>query len=350
MVGFHNPNYLGYHNTVEVLLSVCGGLSAIGSFAVLLSGVLFWKEIIAGKIYKQIIIMISLCDIFSSLAASWGTPINPTLCSAQAAITFFFFRATWTWSLFIVLTLWCFIIRGTEFVSFQKMSIFTWGVNLLLQFLPFTSRTYYGEDDDRLGKSICSFMSRVEKESLDSHQRSQDVKEWIIAVHYFPMILCVSLMAVFLVLIWRKVRSFDSTAGSRIRDLVRNISLYPIVTLLGWLPNCIAFIFAEYYYTSQPSEYVYYNYIFLPTRLTYCWAILSSAVSAMVFFRNSRDAREHWRDYLFPNRERVPISGAAGPIVDPEFTRNSHYEGELANVSRAEPVDSTLKPTSSPMW
>lgn len=361
--GHYNPAYIGYHETIEFLLTFCGVLSAIGSLSVLSTGIFFWDVLVKGKVYKQMIIMIAGCNLVSSIAASLATPSNPGLCTTQAVLTYFFYRSTWMWSCFIVLTLWCYINKGTEFMTFRNMNILAWSINILFELLPFTTATYYGEDDDRLGKSICSFMSNAKESKNGSTQRDKDIKAWIIILHYFPMILCVIIMAVLLVLLWKKVRVFNSTAGSPIRALVRSTALYPLITMLSWIPNCIAFLIAEFYFTTKPSEYVYYNYIFLPTRLSYCLAILSGMFYGIIFFAISKEARDLWHGYFYPNLNLQNVTNPLGKATDVVSPRSSYYEGEMGPVSdgnlsmSSENQENELKyrdsdqtDTSSPMW
>jgi len=202
------------------------------------------------------------------------------------------------WSVFMVLTIWFYICRDAEFMTFQNMNILSTSINLLFQFLPFTTRNVYGEDDDRLGRSICSFKNTPEYTAAGNvSQRENYVKEWIMVTHYGFVGFCVLVMIVFLLLTWRKVRTFESGPGARIRQLVRKAALYPTIVLLSWLPNLITFCVAEYYFTYRPSESIYYNHIYLPTRLTYCWASLSGFFIAATFFYNSKSARNSWYSY-----------------------------------------------------
>lgn len=243
----------------------------------------------------QMVMMISGCDMVSSLAVSWSIPADDILCTWQAGLTAFFFRGSWIWSVFMVLTIWFYICRNEEFMSFQRMNVLSTGINLLFEFLPFSTGNRYGEDDDRLGRSICSF--KAPKYVSGDTSQSNYVKDWILITHYGPVGICVLIMIGFLILTWRKVRTFDTGPGARIRRLVRKAALYPAIVLLSWLPNLICFCVAEFYFTTQRSRSVYYNHVYLPTRLTYCWASLSGLFISGTFFYNSKAARHCWYQY-----------------------------------------------------
>ena len=169
---------------------------------------------------------------------------------------------------------------------------------------------YYGEDDDRLGKTLCSFKAGDDEAMV----RNKMVKVWIVATSYVPCSLSVVTMFVLLFMTARKVRAFNTTSGMRIRKLVRNTSLYPFITVLLWLPNMICFLVAEWGYPHRPSSEVYWNNIYLPTRLTYCWATLGGFWIALAFFVNSREARHRWRALLWGPAETE--GGTSGRRMD----------------------------------
>jgi len=59
------------------------GLSCAMSFIILLTGYIFYKEMVKSKIYMKLILMINVCDF---MACSWmavGYPSNETVCKIQ---------------------------------------------------------------------------------------------------------------------------------------------------------------------------------------------------------------------------------------------------------------------------
>ena len=134
--------YVAYTVAVEDTLRVTGVLSVLGSLAVCLTCLLFWKSMVSNKIYMQMILMISMSDFVTSITVMWGVPTDATLCSWQSGLGRLFFRATWFWATFMILTLWTYISRGTSFMSFRNMHLLCWSLNLLLTFLPLSTETY----------------------------------------------------------------------------------------------------------------------------------------------------------------------------------------------------------------
>jgi hypothetical protein len=289
MVGISSELWHEYVDGVEDSLLWCGALSMIGSFSVIMTGILF-PVMVKRKIYMQMILMVSVSDFLSALTVSWGVPSNATLCSWQSGMGRFFFRTSWMWSTLIILTLYFYISRGVTIMRFRTMNFICWSGSLVLALLPLTSHISYGEDDDRLGKSICSFRTH----DNESVERSEIVKFWIMATSYVPCVMSVVIMVALLVLTKAKVNTFDSTNGRKIQRLVSNTALYPLITSLSWIPNIVAFVVAEWGYPHEPSEYTYWNYIYIPTRITYAWACLSGLFVSLAFFINSREARRRW--------------------------------------------------------
>ena len=360
--------YLAYVAAVDTTLMVTGALSLLGSLSVCVTCLLFWKTMVSNKIYMQMILMISLSDFITSITVMWGMPTDASLCSWQSGLGRFFFRrygcmclcvplsashciiiihtnkrppplySTWFWATFMILTLWTYISAGKSFMTFRNMNMLCWSLNLLLCFLPFSTHTYYGEDDDRLGRSLCSFRAGNE----ESEVRSDDVKLWIIITSYTPCSLAVATMFVLLFVTARKVNTFATIAGKRIRKLVRNTSLYPLITVLLWLPNMICFLVAEWGYPHRPSDEVYWNNIFLPTRLTYCWATLGGFFVSVAFFVNSKEARNRWSALLWRRENFVEdkknrtsdsssLESQGGSSKSDRHTRHTSYESDSYN-------------------
>ena len=151
---------------------------------------------------------------------------------------------------------------------------------------------YYGEDDERLGKTICSLRG-----TETANNRSEKIKSWIVGLYLTPVALAMLLMIVMLVMTFYRVRTYrhdQSGVGTIIRKTVVNMSSYPLAIVIGWLPQVVSFLVAEYGYGTHPSDNLYYESIYLPTRTTYVWAILNGFFISMLFFYLSVEARERW--------------------------------------------------------
>ena len=142
---------------------------------VLLTGLVFWEHMVKNKIYMQMIMMLAFSLLIASIMSAFGVPSDFHFCEAQSAIVSFFFRAAWAWATMIIFMLYSYMGTGKMKVHFTVMNIILWGVNLLIEFLPMTDDVYYGEDDHRLGKTICSLRG-----DETENNRSQKIKTWIV--------------------------------------------------------------------------------------------------------------------------------------------------------------------------
>ncbi len=81
-------------------------LGVIGSLAVLLTGILFWNDMVRNKIYMKLLMAMSLCDALASVMGIFGFGDIPNaVCAAQGAMWYFFNRASWMFTVCITVTL-----------------------------------------------------------------------------------------------------------------------------------------------------------------------------------------------------------------------------------------------------
>ena len=100
-----------YNNTILLNLFVaCNSLSAIGSFSVLLTVIMF-RTMYHNKLFMQIIINISICDFIISVAGMLGFP-SGTTCQFQAGLMFFFSRSGWVWATLLEYNLYSLVFYG----------------------------------------------------------------------------------------------------------------------------------------------------------------------------------------------------------------------------------------------
>lgn len=157
--------YASYFNlSEEALLSlvtqmetfaVCAGsLSFIASSMVVMTVYLFpsmWHN----KIYMQMIVMTSVCDLLASFAVILGYP-SGSLCTFQGTLIMFCFRGAWFWSVLMLLQLNHIVQYSKVLLSFRMMNILVWLTNLLLELLPLTTGDWYTNAKQFQGKIVCT--------------------------------------------------------------------------------------------------------------------------------------------------------------------------------------------------
>ena len=81
-------------------------LGLMGALAVLLTGIMFWNDMVKNKIYMKLLMAMSLCDALASVMGVFGFgDISNAICATQGAMWYFFNRASWMFTVCITVTL-----------------------------------------------------------------------------------------------------------------------------------------------------------------------------------------------------------------------------------------------------
>ncbi len=139
---------------MEGISITSGVLSLIASLMVIFT-VLKFPSMWTNKIYMQILVMISVSDVISSIAVTFGFP-KGTLCTVQGTLIFFGFRASWIWSVLMIYQLCSIVKYGHLRLSFRTMNLICWSLDLIAEFLPLATGTWYANSPDFQGYTVCS--------------------------------------------------------------------------------------------------------------------------------------------------------------------------------------------------
>jgi len=276
-------------NILNNLYITVGCLSVIGSVLVLLTPVL-WPSMYKGKVCMQMICMMSLCDLLSSLAVAFGFPTTNEECSIQSATSIFFCRASWFWSMLCMYVLFQVVIYGQVPLTMKTMQYIVWPLNVVLELLPLTTKTYYGTAPFLLGLVMCNYDTRNPHYFL-----------WIGSLFILPLVVATMYLMFLAVKLWLRIRHMN--AGYQ-TALVKSVVLYPIVTLLACLPLMCCFIWMVVLNLSYPlpttnaEAAVQWKFKYDFVSYTVAWNCCQGLCNALVFFANSGEGRERWYKLL----------------------------------------------------
>ena len=94
------PDFQALAYRMEQITVTAGTITLLASFSVLLTVFMFpsmWRN----KVYMQMIVMISICEIFTAVAVLMGFPVAEQ-CSIQGFMLLFFYRAAWMWNVLMI--------------------------------------------------------------------------------------------------------------------------------------------------------------------------------------------------------------------------------------------------------
>ena len=322
------------------VFSVSGTLSFCGSASIVLTGLLF-PQLVRGRIYMKMLLMISASDMLGSLAFTCGYVQTPSLCALQGGSIIFFCRAAWFWTLALSYQLYSLVLHRRVVLSFFQLHCLIWTVDLALELLPLymphglsdmADNVDYGTDDLHYGKIVCSLQKKDDPSAAN----------WVaVGVIFVP--LCAVLGG--LTYLWTRVffhykhmravferaslrysqsleaplaenlarrntgdtdlesetaelGEVDQAVLSRIADLSKTLSLYPLSLFVSWLPLFVLFLFADGFRDEVNADGSL-QYMETGAKVGEVVAMglasLHGTFLSLIFFLHSPEARRHWR-------------------------------------------------------
>ena len=176
-------------------------ISAIGSLAVIITGIVFYKQLVRKKVYMKMIMILSFCDILSDIAGMTGFPTSQSMCQTQAVVMMYCFRTSWLWCVFITLTLYWQIKYNKVLLTVKQMSLFIFPFDILLLCLPFAGGVMYGGCENGTNFGGLALSGGGHYSSLaEEISKVTRVTIWFFCMFFVPLIIYIIIM---MTLSWR---------------------------------------------------------------------------------------------------------------------------------------------------
>ncbi|KAJ1440513.1 hypothetical protein B484DRAFT_443433 [Ochromonadaceae sp. CCMP2298] len=258
----------GHNKDAELYITI---VSTSASFVVLLSFLLFrslWRSV-----FMRTIFFISFCDTIANCTVFFGSPGDGVMCSVQGLVQQFFYPASWFWTCMLSFLIYSLVTHGKIAMSQLQMHLICWTIPLFLTLLPLTTSDYgqAPEDDD-----FCWIQPR-------GGGRSENMAIfWQILTFDAVIFGTGMLMFYWGVLVYLKVRANTGTTPA-VRNAMNMLFLYPVIIMVCWIPNALQ-TNIDPDRAANSTTVVSIN----------CISIMQGALTACVFFGNSREARNNW--------------------------------------------------------
>jgi hypothetical protein len=230
------------------------------------------------KLFMKLITLISVCDLIANASQLNGLPTTRPFCVLQGVVQQFFYPASWLWTAVMTYLLYSLVVDGKISLSEWKMHLIVWGICTAITILPFTTSTY-GHQEGII------YWCWVMPSKRDTGGKAAS-NFWNLCFDIVVYI-CIILMTFWGFLIFYKLRIQQIRASQTVRTAVRTLFVYPIVLFITWFPN--AFLASCFPNVSQTSD------IWLAIE---CLSIWQGGLTAIIFFRNSRESRILWHHFF----------------------------------------------------
>lgn len=256
----------------------------------------YYNELVRGKPFIHLILMMAISDTMSSLALSFGFPKNYAACSIQGFLFIFFERLSWFWLDFLVIQLYYFSRYQKLLFTIQQIHYIVWPFNIILQLLPFTTKTGYGSPtddllDDQIQIGICVYS--VYHGSLD------DYFVWTIFALTVELLFsfCFVLgMTIRILLMFLCLGKNDTlmTLFPVVSTIRETVIWYPLAQLITTIPGIVYDIYHVWYLQTHDQIFPK-NYV---SRQDILVAItpLNSILFAIIFYAKTGEALTKWKE------------------------------------------------------
>ena len=141
-------------NNVRIFTIVIASFSIMFPLSVVVILFQRYNALVRGKSLIHYVMMIAIADTMTALTIAFGFPEAGPLCSAQGFLLFFFSRMSWFFTDVLIFQLFYIVVFKKYFLNVKYMHCIVWPLNILLQILPFTTGTGYGDDDGEFPNGI----------------------------------------------------------------------------------------------------------------------------------------------------------------------------------------------------
>lgn len=328
------------HNS-EIFSMIVGSISALFPLSVVIILIQRYDTLVRGKSLIHYVLMIAIGDTLSALMIALGFPRGLShLCSAQGFILVFCSRMSWFFTDVLIIQLFFVVVFQRYFLNVKSMHYIVWSLNILMQFLPYSTKTNYGGVGPRhftscglaYGKNktkahISSYIiyhqnsktshiiniiihSNNNNDNNNNYYNNHDTGkgtkdsyyEWTNFAYNIWLMISISLiivLTIFIVFYSLTVKSsqvLNPYLAHRIRDSWSVVILYPLAMLLAWTP-VTSFSYYFIYALDKHKSIPYFRMIVTLNYLFACSAVYGPLLS-LIFYTKTIDARRAWMHNL----------------------------------------------------
>ena len=289
--------------TVEQYAIAIGVISFLFPASVVFILLYKYNKLVSGRSLVHYVLVIAISDSIASLCIALGYP-NPgsSTCYAQSFLLFFFSRSSWLFTDILILQLFYLMVFKKYFLNIKCMHAFVWPINIVLQVLPYSTGSIYGQWDDGMfaNRARCYI---VNNKNVDDFVWS-DLWVTYTADAVLILSLCfIGVFALFIVLYSYRMSKLDKSGEylvPKVRKTWKTMILYPIGLVVAWVPSLSYDYYATHYYRKTdrwPSHDLLIADYLEASNAVY------GIVLAITFYVKTTSARLEWKKLLYCGKD-----------------------------------------------
>ncbi len=318
---------LDWNGATGPILQITAIISFLCSSSVVITGILFYKQLTQKKLYMKLLMMVSFCDAMGSIGSMLGYPDNPDACAAQGGLIFMFYRASWMWATSISFSLYCQVIKGRLLLTFKSLSIIIWTLSIILEFAPLLVGMSYG-NCYRFAPSV-NFATTFGTLSANGEGpiAAARFEHWIGMTFVMPMSINLLVMfgIHFIVGIWVEpsLKASNTEVSKRILKCLQNAQSYPLLMLMCWVPHVIVFLLV--------SKLGLLREAYLLIQFSFAWGATMGFWLSILYFSRSAESRKLWSIFIYGEASGYHAKNIMNTYVDDQ---RSSDRGSNSNIEQ----------------
>ena len=280
-------------NNARIFTIVIASFSTLFPLSVVVILIQRYNTLVRGKSLIHYVMMIAIADTMTALAIAFGFPEPGPLCTAQGFLLIFFSRMSWFFTDVLIFQLFYIVVFKKYFLNVKYMHCIVWSVNIMLQILPYTTGTRYGQDDGEQPNGITYEICNLGK-GTGSNKTAGKWLQYAYNIELlisFGIIITLSIIVTIYCLYMKNTKTSHVYLAQRIRESWSIVVLYPCAMLIAWMPGMI---FARYNIYLDNSGKKLPHHIFVIGDYLQAINALYGPLLALIFYTKTLEARRAW--------------------------------------------------------
>jgi len=276
----------------RIFTIIIGSISIVFPLSVVVILIQRFDNLVRGKSMMYYILMIAIADTFTSFFISLGYPPPGIVCSIQGFFSFFFARMSWFYTDVLIFQLFYIVVFQQYFLNVTYMHIIVWTLNIILQFLPYSTGTRYGygDEDDSIEKEARCFLSKGKGSEDNALKWGVYTFEYELIISLL-IIIVLSIVVVFYSIRMKNLEVSQIYLAQRIKGSWSIVILYPLAMIVSWMPGVLAGLAGAIYKTKgdklPPNHILLFDYLS-------AFNSMYGPLLALIFYTKTVDARRAW--------------------------------------------------------
>lgn len=324
------------YDSFTITRMIISGISCTASLIVVLTLLVF--PTMRHKAFMRIIAYISISDLAGNIAYTspdHAAPESP-LCVLESFLNLAFYPASWLWTTVLV---YCLYLLATEKKlppNLHKFHFVCWPIPIIFFLISIPFTTFQAPERD--GNEVCTISGFT-------------ANVYHSITYYGLFFICLGIM-LYLKLKMDELEKIETSGANEPLFIMAKAALflYPISLVICWIPHLVTVFGAYGDYGSKGSIFALLYY------LGDLLKIFHGAVTAIIFFYKSQEARKLWLGVLFskktsntligfsPKKKNIEIRTISEDVV---ITENCIIQDIMARRAAAGITDSQVSLDSS---